>query len=290
VCFAKRRQPNRRGDRAALVTAAALCVLTSVAVAADESSLEWHPRIAVVSNYISRGITQTWGGPAVQGEVEVEHESGVYAGAFASNVSQKQYPGAVLEADAWLGYEYELAKGRSLGVEIIGYLYPGANVSKGNQCGPPCPNQSFNTALLRAFVNVGGVMVRAGYSLTDYFGESTRTGFEGSTRGTWYFDANLDQPLPWSEQWHALAHAGYTRYPVAFVGTTMGQAPERPDYWDFRLGLARDFDTRVGEVRLGLFYAFTSNRSIFQDTRSATSSETRDLARPTVFLEAALSF
>jgi len=276
--------------RQEFVLATGLCVLTSVAIAADEPSLQWHPRIAVVSDYISRGITQTWGGPAVQGEVEVEHDSGAYAGAFASNVSQREYPGAALEVDVWLGYEHELAERRSLGVEIIGYLYPGANVSKGNQCGTPCPNQSFNTSLVRAFLNVGGMMLRAGYSLTDYFGESTRTGFDGSTRGTWYLEVNLDQPVPWVERWHALAHAGYTLYPAKFVGTTTPQAPERPDYWDFRLGVARDFDARIGKARVGLFYAFTTNPSFFRDTRSATSSETRDLARPTVFLEAALSF
>src|SRR5262252_4882780 len=120
--------------RQEFVLATGLCVLTSCAIAADEPSLQCHPRIAVVSDYISRGVTQTWGGPAVQGEVEVEHDSGVYAGAFASNVSQKEYPGAALEVDVWLGYEHELAEDRSVGVEIIGYLYPGANVSKGNQC------------------------------------------------------------------------------------------------------------------------------------------------------------
>lgn len=55
--------------------------MTSSLVSADVST-----NIAVVSNYLFRGVTQTDGSPAVQGGIDFEHASGFYAGTWASNV------------------------------------------------------------------------------------------------------------------------------------------------------------------------------------------------------------
>ena len=49
--------------------------------------------INLVSDYRFRGITQTWGKPAVQGGADIAHDGGFFAGTWASNVSGNEYPG-----------------------------------------------------------------------------------------------------------------------------------------------------------------------------------------------------
>ena len=47
-----------------------------------------------VSDYRARGISQTWLAPAVQGSIDLKHESGFYTGVWASNVSDESTAGA----------------------------------------------------------------------------------------------------------------------------------------------------------------------------------------------------
>ena len=63
-----------------------------------------------VTDYYFRGLTQTWGGPAIQGGFDVSHTSGLYAGFWASNVSGNQYAGGSLETDWYGGYNYKLGE------------------------------------------------------------------------------------------------------------------------------------------------------------------------------------
>jgi uncharacterized protein (TIGR02001 family) len=66
----------------ALLTAS---LLTS-APASAQSPWSFSANIGAVSNYIWRGVTQTGDQAAVQGGLDVGHESGFYAGTWASNV------------------------------------------------------------------------------------------------------------------------------------------------------------------------------------------------------------
>jgi uncharacterized protein (TIGR02001 family) len=66
----------------ALLTAS---LLTS-APASAQSPWSFSANIGAVSNYIWRGVTQTGDQAAVQGGLDVAHESGFYAGTWASNV------------------------------------------------------------------------------------------------------------------------------------------------------------------------------------------------------------
>ena len=72
-------------------TAAATGVLLSASVISMNQALAADPwsfsaNIGVVSNYIWRGVTQTGDQAAVQGGLDVAHESGFYAGTWASNI------------------------------------------------------------------------------------------------------------------------------------------------------------------------------------------------------------
>lgn len=156
-----------------------------------EKSLEWSGLVGMFSNYMTRGLSQSWGKPVLQAEMGAEHESGLFFGAFTSLLSKNLYPGGHLELDVWAGYEYPLTEEMTVSVEAIYYAFPGANISKAT-CGVvvPCPSRphSFNTAQIRVGTTWHGVTLRLDYSLTDYFADSSQTGFAGSTRGTLYWE------------------------------------------------------------------------------------------------------
>jgi uncharacterized protein (TIGR02001 family) len=73
--------------RTAAAAGALLSVsMTSMNQAMAEDPWSFSANIGVVSNYMWRGVTQTGDQAAVQGGLDVAHESGFYAGTWASNI------------------------------------------------------------------------------------------------------------------------------------------------------------------------------------------------------------
>lgn len=60
--------------------------------------------VAVVSDYLFDGVSQTDNGPALQGGVDWSHESGLYAGAWASTVDFGDGTDSNAETDWFVGY------------------------------------------------------------------------------------------------------------------------------------------------------------------------------------------
>jgi uncharacterized protein (TIGR02001 family) len=81
------------------------------------------------SDYLFRGISQTRSRMAYQATGEVEHSSGVYVGAFISNV---RFAGtdARQEIDVFGGYRFT-AFDTKFDFGVIGYLYPGYSPAPG---------------------------------------------------------------------------------------------------------------------------------------------------------------
>jgi uncharacterized protein (TIGR02001 family) len=75
------------------------------------------------SDYLFRGISQTQNRPAVQGTIDIQHTTGLYVGAFASNVSFLG-TNARQEIDALAGYRFSIGD-LSLDFGGIAYTYPG---------------------------------------------------------------------------------------------------------------------------------------------------------------------
>jgi len=72
---------------------AAIGLSGPLAATAQEPASPIAGNLTLTTNYVVRGLTQTYNKPAVQGTIEYAHPTGLYAGLFASNVS---WPG-----DAW---------------------------------------------------------------------------------------------------------------------------------------------------------------------------------------------
>ena len=98
--------------------------------------------VAVVSDYMFRGITQTWGRPAIQGGGDLTMKNGFAAGFWASSISERSYPGGALELDLYASYGANLNDDWSWRAGLYGYVYPGGNI---DQAKPPYASRSFNT-------------------------------------------------------------------------------------------------------------------------------------------------
>lgn len=82
--------------------------------------------VSVVSDYRFRGVSQSDEDVALQGGVTVSHESGAYAGVWASTVDGwGSRGGADVELDLIGGYKFPVGRGGALDLGVTGYFYPG---------------------------------------------------------------------------------------------------------------------------------------------------------------------
>ena len=106
------------------VIALPLLIVSSLASAVSVSG-----NIALTSDYIWRGMTQSAGGPAVAGGFDLSTDSGFYIGTWGSSVQfsdGEAVDTTELELDVYLGYSTDIADNISLDVGYITYTYPGA--------------------------------------------------------------------------------------------------------------------------------------------------------------------
>lgn len=89
--------------------------------------------VDIVSNYVSKGVSQTEDNPAVQLSVDYAWDNGIYTGIWVSNVDYvptgKPNDGADFEVDYYLGFSFESSKGVGLDLSYVYYDYPGIEAS-----------------------------------------------------------------------------------------------------------------------------------------------------------------
>ncbi|TMM48707.1 TorF family putative porin [Qipengyuania marisflavi] len=80
---------------------------------------------AITSDYRFRGVSLSGGDPAIQGGFDVSHDSGFYAGTWASSIDDGG-TGAYgdLELDLYGGWSGEVAPGLTVDTGLLYYLYP----------------------------------------------------------------------------------------------------------------------------------------------------------------------
>jgi uncharacterized protein (TIGR02001 family) len=79
--------------------------------------------LAAVSDYRFRGVSLSDKDPAIQPSITIAHESGLYVGAWGSNIADNA--GADVELDLYAGYSGGEALTYDLGLTY--YLYPGVS-------------------------------------------------------------------------------------------------------------------------------------------------------------------
>lgn len=113
-----------RSLRSARVAAPFFAAAAIATPAFADAPYSLNANIGAVSNYLWRGVSQTDDGPAIQGGIDFSHESGFYAGTWASNVDFGEDE-ANYELDLYMGYDFSLPdEDASLGLSTIYYAYP----------------------------------------------------------------------------------------------------------------------------------------------------------------------
>lgn len=82
--------------------------------------------LAFTTDYRFRGVTQTSRNPAVQGNIDYNHESGAYIGVWASNIDFGDNESNT-EFDFYAGYSTEIAPNTEIGGGVLYYVYPGTS-------------------------------------------------------------------------------------------------------------------------------------------------------------------
>jgi len=178
------------------------------------------------SDYLFRGISQTRSRMAYQGATEAVHSSGVYVGAFISNVHFQGWD-ARQEVDVYGGYRVTIA-GFNLDFGGIGYLYPGYNRPPGG-ASPVLDYAEFYAKVAR---EIGPVNLLGAVNFSpNYFGRSgTGVYIEGGAdwkTGVWDLTLGARVGYQWIQRntvfgtpdyaWWSIAVS--REFPVANVGT-----------------------------------------------------------------------
>jgi uncharacterized protein (TIGR02001 family) len=97
----------------------------------EGSNLSWN--LALTSDYVFRGITQTDFDPALQGGLDYSFgDTGLYVGAWASNVDFADSDGPDIELDYYIGWNHDLSDSLNLDLQLVRYSYLGENEAYGD--------------------------------------------------------------------------------------------------------------------------------------------------------------
>jgi len=240
---------------------------TALADAANDADYTVSGDVALTSDYMFRGLTQTWGGPAIQGGADLAMKNGLAAGFWASSISDKSYPGASLELDVYASYGTQINDDWSWRIGLYSYIYPNGNLDDVG-----LPSRSFNTVEANAALTWKWLTLKYSSSLTDYFAIDTEQGYRGDSKGTGYLELNA--AIPFNDAWSLALHAGHTNIPTR-LAVPLANGANDPDYNDVGATLKYQFSPRWS-ASLGATYA--SNHAFYGHTASFTNaSDTTDV-------------
>jgi uncharacterized protein (TIGR02001 family) len=237
------------------------------AKATDTPAVSVTGNVAATSDYVFRGLTQTWGRPAIQGGADLSMANGFAAGFWASSISERSYPGGSMELDAYASYGTSFNSAWSWRVGVYGYIYPGANLDQAGLA-----SRSLNTGEVNAALTWKQFTLKYNYALTDYFGADTAQGYRGDSKGTSY--VQLDAAFPLSDAWSLALHAGYTDYSTT-LAVPLGTGATDPSYADIGATLKYQFSTHWS-VSAGVTHA--TNRNFYRRMSSfLDANDTRNV-------------
>ena len=248
--------------RKSLITIAVLGALAapSFVFAAEKetkSDFTTSGSVGLFSQYIFRGLTQTDRDPALQGNFDINHSTGLYLGMWGSNVSwlRDQYgvgnqnlnnatfykSGGSLEIDIYGGFKSEIGK-TGLGIDLgaLQYYYPGTERGRSEGFAKA------NTTELYGALSYGWVQAKYSQVVSkDAWGWGKADAVSTvDAKGTYYAELNATVPIGELigsgplKGLSGIAHYGKQEFDN---DTDLG----RPSYEDYKLGLSNAFDNGV---------------------------------------------
>lgn len=170
------------------LTAACACAPAMAQTASDTDRASGY--VALMSNYVGRGLSQSVGRPSVQFEVNYFASSGWYAGLDVTAIAwvDKVYPGSSvpLELDAYAGYRW-IRGDWTTRVYAMRLAFPGDYAPQD----PPVARP--DTTELVAAVAWRGLGAKLNYAVGDSFGTP-------DSSGSWYLDLSAGHAV--GAHWH----------------------------------------------------------------------------------------
>ena len=190
----------------------------------NPSSFSVSGDITLTSDYRFRGISNSDNHPTLQGSVSLVHDSGLYAGVWASHIDLGI--GTSTEIDYYLGYNRALNEDASLDLSYTYYDYPHAVDEAKADYGEFAAIYAHNNAFI-----TGDTATFSVYYSPKFTADSDQA---------YYVETAYQYPL--AQQFQLLTSIGYTRLTdkenfaqgVGGDGTQQG-------YYDYKLGIAREF-------------------------------------------------
>ena len=274
---------------AALALIASTAAMAQATAPVPDYTLAYN--IGAVSQYRFRGIEQTSGAPAIQGGVDFAHKSGVYLGAWASNVNWvKDFNGATqgnYEVDLYGGYKAEIMPGLGYDVGLITYQYPGNNSgAAGTPGNPGAANTGYTNANTSEFylgLSYNIVSFKYSQSMGDFLGNV-------NSNASRYFEiaANFDL----GNGFTLTPHVGRQTIPNQTSSAAPGVAAvtdgTAANYTDYALTLAKDFGNGWSAT-LAAVGTDAKDRGFYQ-TNSAFYNQNRFLGSNAAVIGAKYSF
>jgi uncharacterized protein (TIGR02001 family) len=196
------------------------------AAEAPEGDHSFSANVALVSNYVFRGQSQTDKGPAIQGGFDYTYNPlNIYVGTWASNVESTGFDGSSMELDLYGGWRPTFDK-LTLDLGVLGYFYPG-NDGTGND--------GINTVEYKAGISYDFGFVTPGF--TFYYSPDWYATDDSAQR----YELSASVPLPWDMK--LVAKYGWNEFGY----------DSNNDYQDWSVGITKD----VLGVTLGLTYTDT---------------------------------
>lgn len=189
-------------------------LLSSLIATSAHAAVE--ANIGATSNYLWRGVTQTDDAVAVQGGIDYSHESGFYAGTWASNVDFGD--DTSYEVDFYAGFAGNFTDDFGYDINYLYYAYPDADGS--------IDFSEVTAALSWKWLSVS-------YSHVVHAGDDVASEpLDNSDMG--YAQANFSYPL--SDTLSIGAHYGYS------TGDVITTWYNTDSYSDYSLALSKDTD------------------------------------------------
>lgn len=195
-------------------------VLASTVFAAGRAAAATSGTLALTSDYLFRGISQTNQEPALQGGIEYAHDGGFYVGAWGSNVSWlSDYSSAAtpisssIELDVYAGWRGNLGESLKLDAGVYSYYYPG----------------DYPHGFVRPYTTEVYVGLSLGPAALKYYHSASNLFGFADSDGSGYLDASVNYEF--SPGWLLNAHAGRQRV----------KGNSAASYTDWKLGLTRNF-------------------------------------------------
>jgi len=231
---------------------AGLALLASAAVATPAMAQEEESKpvtitgsVGLVSDYRFRGVSQSDEGVAVQGGFTINHESGFYAGTWASNLAGwGTFGGPNLELDIFTGYT-KTFDDTTIDVGVTWYMYP---------------NGADETDFFEGYAKLKGTAGPATLTAAVYYapkqnalGNFSNTPFSrGQNEDNLYLAGDVSFAIP-DTPVSINGHIGYSEGNPG-LGPNGTSVSPTGEYWDWSIGASVNV---YGPLTLGVAYVDT---------------------------------